>query len=223
MQCIHFKFFRRIMKLIVISSASDIENEAKIVTQLFEAGLETFHLRKLKLSTNRMKQFINQIPVHFHNRIFIHSHHNLATVFKLGGIHLTSTHKKKKYKTWFLIKWIKLKNPNIKISTSVKNIGNLFEVEKSDLYDYVFLSPVFDSLTSKFQSGFTEYSLHSAMQKTKFNVIARGGIDVSAIEKAKRINFKGLAFYTSIWKAKDPIEEFNRVIEKFQELDIPIE
>src|ERR1019366_1006443 len=211
------------MKLIVISSSSSIENEARIVTELFEAGLETFHLRKLKLSTQRMKELIQQIPQHFHNRIFIHSHHNLASTFKLGGIHLTSTHKKKKYRTWLSIKLIRLKNPDIKITTSFKTIGHLFDTDQKSDYSYVFLSPIFESITSKFQSGFTEYSLHSAIQKTKFDVIARGGIDILSIEKANRINFKGLAFYSSIWKSKDPVAEFNKIIEKFKELNISIE
>ena len=40
------------MKLIVISSSKNIENEAKIVTKLFEAGLENFHLSKKKLSNS---------------------------------------------------------------------------------------------------------------------------------------------------------------------------
>lgn len=211
------------MKLIVISSSGTIENEAQIVTQLFEAGLETFHLRKLKLSTKQMTEFIKQIPVHFHNRIFLHSHHNLASTFKLGGIHLTSTHKKKKYRTWLSLRLIKFKNPDIKISTSFKTIGQLLDNEQKYPYSYVFLSPIFDSISSKFQSGFTEHSLHSAIQKTKFDVIARGGIEVSSIEKAIRINFKGLAFYSSIWKSKDPVSEFNKIVEKFQELQIPIE
>jgi thiamine-phosphate pyrophosphorylase len=211
------------MKLIVISSSVHIENEAQIVTKLFEAGLETFHLRKLKWPTQKMKAFINQIPKHFHDRIFIHSHHNLAYRFKLGGIHLTSTHKKRKFQTWLMIKWIKIKRPHIKITTSFKTIGNLLDTEHVYDYAYVFLSPVFDSITSKFQSGFTEHSLHSALQKTKLNVIARGGVGITSIEKANKTNFKGLALYSSIWKTKDPVAEFNKVVEKFQELNIFIE
>ena len=211
------------MKLIVISSSATIENEAQIVTKLFEAGLETFHLRKLRLSTKQMTEFIAQIPVHFHNRIFLHSHHRLASKFKLGGIHLTSTHNKKKYRTWISLKLIKFKNPDIQITTSFKTIGQLLDNEQTQNYSYVFLSPVFDSISSRFQSGFTEHSLRSAMQKTTFDVIARGEIEVSSIEKACSINFKGLAFYSSIWKAKDPVAEFNKIVEKFQELKIPIE
>jgi thiamine monophosphate synthase len=118
---------------------------------------------------------------------------------------------------------IQLKNPGIIITTSFNNIGQLFEKEQRYSYSYVFLSPIFDSLNSKFQGGFTEHSLRSAIQKTPFQVIARGGVDVNAIEKANAIGFGGLAFYSSIWKKPDPLAEFNKMVERFQELKIPIE
>lgn len=211
------------MKLLVISSSSEIENEAQIITNLFEAGLDHFHLRKHKLSTKKTKELLNAIPKHFHNRIVIHSHHNLARKFDLRGIHLTKTHIKRKYKTWLMIKLIQLKNPNIIITTSFNNIGQLFDKEHRYPYSYVFLSPIFDSLNSKFQGGFTEHSLKSAISKTSFKVIARGGVDANAVEKSNEIGFDGLAFYSSIWKKKDPLTAFNAVIEKYQELKIPIE
>ncbi|MGQ0828615.1 MAG: thiamine phosphate synthase [Bacteroidota bacterium] len=211
------------MKLIVISSSSPIENEVNIVTKLFEAGLETFHLRKHKLSTKKTREFISRIPEHFHNRIVIHSHHDLARRFNLKGIHLTKSHKKNNIRTWLSLKILKLKNPHIVTTTSYSSIGQLLETGGRYKYDYVFLSPIFDSLSSKFQGGFTAYSLKSAIEKTELKVIARGGIDISTIEKAHDIGFDGLAFYSSIWKKKDPLEEFNKAVEKFQELKIPIE
>lgn len=211
------------MQLIVISSSGSPENEALHITKLFEAGLETFHLRKHKLSTKGTKSLLNAIPKHFHNRIIIHSHHNLARKYNLKGIHLTKSHLKRYYKTWFTIKLIQLRNPQIIITTSFSNIGQLFEKEHKYNYSYVFLSPIFDSLNSKFQGGFTEHSLRSAIQKTEFKVVARGGIDMDAIEKSNSIGFHGLAFYSSLWKKKDPVAEFTKIVEKFQELKIPIE
>lgn len=211
------------MKLIVISNSGIMENEAIIVTKLFEAGLETFHLRKHKTSTKKTRDLISAIPSHFHNRIVIHSHHNLARYFKLKGIHLTKTHKKRKFRTWLILKLIKLKNPHIIISTSYDTIGKLFEHSESYNYNYVFLSPIFESITSKFQGGYTTHSLKSALIKSEYKVIARGGVDINAIEKAHEIGFEGLAFYNSIWKRKDPVGEFNAIVEKFLELKIPIE
>ena len=118
---------------------------------------------------------------------------------------------------------VQLKNPEIIITTSFSNIGQLFEKEHRYQFNYVFLSPIFDSLNSKFQGGFTEHSLKSAVLKTSFNVVARGGVDIHAIEKSNDIGFYGLAFYSCIWKKKDPLAAFNQLVERFQEMKIPIE
>jgi thiamine-phosphate pyrophosphorylase len=210
------------MKLIVISSSATLENEADTITRLFEAGLETFHLRKHKLSTRKTKELIRLIPAHFHNRIVLHSHHMLARKFNLKGIHLTKTHKKRKVRTLFRIWILRLRRPALIITTSFSSIGDLLEPHPFQ-YDYAFLSPIFDSLNSKFQGGFTEHSLRSAMGKTKMGVIARGGVDIEAIAKAEDLKFGGLAFYTSLWGSKDPVMEFNKIIRRFEELKIKIE
>jgi len=211
------------MKLIVISNSGQVDNEVEIVTQLFEAGLETFHIRKHKLSTRKMKEFIAAIPSHFHNRIVIHSHHKLARKFRLKGIHLTKSHKKKKWRTWLSLKLIRLRNPGVILTTSYSTIGQVLATKQDYNYDYVFLSPIFDNFNSKFQGGFTEHSLKSALQKTSLKIVARGGVDIVSVEHAERIGFAGMAFYSSLWKKKDPVAEFNNVVEKFQELKIAIE
>jgi thiamine-phosphate pyrophosphorylase len=211
------------MKLIIISSSHLIENETQLVTKFFEAGLETFHLRKHRLSAKKTMAFIDKIPVHFHDRIIIHSQHWLAWKYNLKGVHLTKSHKQKKVRTWLLLKLLKFKKQNIFVTTSYSNIGQLFETNRRYNYNYVFLSPIFDSLSSKFQGGFTSHSLKSAIEKTELNVVARGGVDASSIEKGNAIGFKGMAFYSSIWKKTDPFAEFNNIVEKFEELKIPIE
>lgn len=211
------------MKLIVISNSNELEDEARIVTKLFEAGLETFHIRKHKLSTKKMKEFISAIPTHFHNRIVIHSHHKLARAYNLQGIHLTKAHKKHKLRLWLNVRLIKLKNPNLVVTTSYNTIGQILSIEQERDYNYVFLSPIFDNFNSRFQGGFTEHSLRSALQKSPLKVIARGGIDLNSVEKAQAIGFEGIAFYSSLWRSKDPVKMFNEIVEKFEELKISIE
>lgn len=209
------------MKLIVISPSGKHENETEIVTKLFESGLDTFHLRKPKYSTRQLSDYIKKIPRQFHNRIVIHSHHNLARKFNLKGIHLTKTHRIRRLKTWLSIKLLKAKNPTATISVSHRRLLSLFEDE--EVYSYVFLSPIFDSLTSKYQSGFTEHSLRSAIQKTHHKVIARGGVDHTVIERVQTIGFEGMALYSSLWKKSNPVEEFNKVIQRCLDLGIKIE
>jgi len=126
------------VNLIVISSSSIIENEPQLITRLFEAGLPSFHLRKNRMSTGKMKEFIKQIPKHFHDRITIHSHYNLMLYFNLKGVHITSQHKQKRFKTLFTIRLIQLKKPSLKITTSFKTLGELYDNKQQYNYDYVF-------------------------------------------------------------------------------------
>lgn len=210
------------MKLILISSSTLLENEAQTITQLFEAGLESFHLRKPKSSSAKIKALLKEIPSHFHNRIVLHTHHKLARKFNVKGLHITKSHKRRKIKTWFNIRFIQLRRPKILLTTSFSSIGPLFD-KSAYHYDYVFLSPIFDSLGSKFQGGYTEHSLRSALAKTEFKVIARGGIDIHSIPKANELGFAGIGLYSSFWSKKDSLAEFNAYVNECNALKIPVE
>ena len=211
------------MRLIVISSGKSLEQEIQIVTDLFEAGLPTFHLKKDLYSTRRMAKFIRQIPKQYHDRIVIHSHHKLARRFKLKGIHLSKPHKKRKWRTLVNLRLVQLRNPHIQLSTSVKTLGSLYSDAHELNYDTLFLSPVFDHNSSKYQGGFSVYSLKIALEKTKYKVVARGGADIQAIQKANELGFDGLAFYSIIWRNENPIRFFQEILAEFERLGIKVE
>ncbi|HEY6162599.1 MAG TPA: thiamine phosphate synthase [Bacteroidia bacterium] len=206
------------MKIILISSSDKRENEPEMVTKLFELGVDTFHLRKPKFTTRELSAWIDAIPSHFHSRIVIHSHHKLAIKYNLKGIHLTRIHKKRKFRQWFIMQRIRMKGKQIVVSTSFRKLANLYEEENS--FSYVFLSPIFDSLSGKFQSGFNEFSLKAAIEKTPHKVIARGGMDTGKIEKVAEIGFYGMAFYSTVWKSADPVGSMTSIFEKLKELGI---
>jgi thiamine-phosphate pyrophosphorylase len=206
------------MKLIVVSASDKKENETDTVTRLFELGVDSLHLRKPKYTTKELRQFIEAVPEPFHNRIVIHSHHKLALDYNLKGIHLTRIHKKRKFRQWFTMQRIRMKRKSIVVSTSFRKLGNLYEEENK--YSYVFLSPIYDSLSGKFQSGFNEFSLKAAMEKTPHKVVARGGMDVDRIEKVASLGFYGMAFYSTIWKSPDPQAAMLKILERFSSLGI---
>lgn len=199
------------MKVIVISNPEELTGEAKIVVELFEAGLERFHLRKPKYSTNSLRNYLDKIPAKYRNRIVIHSHHELSIPYKLGGIHVTEHHRTQNYwQTWLLTKYIKLRRPGIEITTGFHTIGSL--KNDNSKYSYVFLSPVFDSITKiGYRSTFNEDSLIKMIGKSSYNVIALGGVDEDKISKAHELGFYGVALMGSIWKSKDPVEKFKRI------------
>ena len=193
------------MKLILISPSKDLENEMSLLNFFFENGLENYHLRKPRYATSQLEEYIKKIPEQFHNRIVIHSHHNLAGKYNLKGIHFTKSHLDKPKTTWFKMKLLNLKKPISSLSLS-QTYSKLTEVyQKSEFnYEYVFLRSIFDSLSGKFLSGFYEEGLKVANEKSGKKIIARGGVDSSRILQIKDLGFYGFALYSSIWKSKDP-------------------
>jgi thiamine-phosphate pyrophosphorylase len=201
------------MKAIVFSPNRTVENEVELVKRLFQEGLEIYHLKKSGYSSGRTKHYIQSIPEEYHNRIVLHNHHHLVKKFNLKGIHFPSADRKKRFRTWFKIKRLKRKRPWITVSTSFHTINKLEDY--NDLYDYVFLSPIFDSITrNDYQGGFKEYSLTNALNHSNYKVVALGGVDYNKLESLNRMGFYGCALKGSIWTGKDPIDGFKAVWEK---------
>ena len=205
------------MKIIVLSPQKSFDNEIEIVISLFEEGMNTYHLKKPHYSSKKIKSYLDKIPHEFHNRIVIHGHLGFALKYNLKGIHLSSKHKKLTIKNWFLLRRIKRKNPWITVSTSLISISDL-ELYK-DLYDYVFLSPIFDSITKNdYQSGFKEFSLSGATKRSNYKIVALGGVEVSKIERAIALGFWGCGFLGAIWGKENPLEFFKDIKTKCAEL-----
>ncbi len=186
------------MKIVVISQTKTVENEHKIIQELLEAGLDTFHIRKTRLGTKQLSDFIEKIPAQFHNRLIIHTHHKLARKFNLQGVHYTRLHLEPTFKNWWRERKLRLITRNLVRTSSHNKLSTLYD--KGDIdYNYVFLSPIFDSITGKYQSGFYEDSIRAAILKTGLRVVARGGIDLSRIEKVNELGFYGMALYSCLW------------------------
>src|SRR5688572_28890635 len=132
------------MKLIVITPSKDVPDETTLVTKMFESGLQTLHLRKPRYSTNRMNEYIREIPVHFHNRIVIHSHHNLALKYTLRGIHLSRTHLNTNWKYWFIRTRLKLKFSKTSKSRSYTRLQQVYNKEEQH-FDYFLIGTVFNN------------------------------------------------------------------------------
>ena len=210
------------MKLFVISPPKDKPDEPNMVTKMFESGLNTFHLRKPRASTGQMTEYIKEIPVHFHNRIVIHSHHQLALKFNLKGVHLTSTHIKKKWKYWFVRQRIKLKFGALSKSRSYSRLQQVYDKEDYN-FNYFLLGTIFNSLSHGFYNGFYQEGVVSAIKTAKKKFVARGGTTPEVITKANDLGFYGIAFNSFIWNAEQPYINFMKVIKTFEENNIPIE
>jgi len=205
-------------KLILISSLDGFEHEIAAVQQMFELGLECYHLRKPRFSTRKLEQYLKRIGSRYHSRIMIHSHHELSLSHDLREIHLTSRHRKKRMIiNWLKHQYVKLRRPNLKVSAGFHTLSEL--KEHSGRYDYVFLSPVFDSISKVgYKNTFNDISLRETIASSSYRVIALGGVNEDKIIPAMEMGFAGVAVLGSVWKSKDPVERFNQIQTRCRQL-----
>jgi|SRR6185437_183975 len=191
-------------KLIVITPEKNHPKEFELITALFENGLQLLHLRKPQATENELRNYLKLIPKKFYRKIVIHSHYKLAKEFNLKGVHLTEKVRK-----------AKRINPSLRIiSTSFHSTIDVLKSRRK--YEYVFLSPVFDSISKKgYKSNFDLDDLNSFLKRMK-NIIALGGIDANNIKAIKQIGFNGSAFIGSIWQSKNPAKSYNELALKIK-------
>ena len=177
------------MKWITITSPEFLSGEATFIGKLFLQGLDLLHLRKPEASLEAYKQLLLQIPEQWHSRIVLHEHFELAEEYKLHGIHLNRRCSQA---------------PNAyheSISCSCHTIEEV--ITQKDSKDYVFLSPIFDSISKVgYHAAFSPTSLKQAAIENVIDekVIALGGITANNISLVKEWHFGGVAFLGDIWK-----------------------
>ena len=173
-------------KIIIISNPKPIIDEPIIITNLFNNGLDLFHLRKPFNSITETEKLLENIPKQYHNRIVIHQHYQLTEHYNLKGIHIKNNDKNS------------TTDHNI-ISTSFHSIN---ELSNKNNYQYVFLSPIFNSISKDgYNSKFTLEELKIAQKQGIIDskIIALGGINVNNVKTIIGLGFGGIAVLGYIW------------------------
>lgn len=195
------------MKLTVISSPHDFLKEATLINQLFQAGMSCFHLRKPGNSADKLNDLLKQIDPEYYSRIALHQHHFLADKNSIKRLHFTEEIRNKTSEEELK----QLKQKGFTLSTSVHQI-NL--IARQQQFDYVFLSPVFNSISKAGYVGFADASFTLQKSSPQPEVIALGGIDATNIHQLKTMNFDGAAVLGSIWQQPE-LAVFNfKVLQK---------
>jgi thiamine-phosphate pyrophosphorylase len=150
------------------------------------------HLRKPFASLAELETLVQQIHPAYYDRIVLHDHYALAEKYRLKGIHWNARNEDFKLEGAY---WQKAS-----ISRSCHSIPEV-EMYKNQ-YQYVTLSPIFDSISKQgYKAAFSESELKSAIGQGIINhqVIALGGIDTSNIHQLATMGFGGAAVLGVIW------------------------
>lgn len=197
------------MKLILLSTADFFVEEDTIINALFEEGLDLLHLRKPGTEPVYSERLLTLLPQQWHDRIVVHEHFYLKEEFSLRGIHLNKANPEPP------------QNYNGHISRSCHTIDELQQMRQR--FDYLFLSPVFNSITyPDRQAAFTTDELNAAARAGLIDrkVMAAGGVNSDTLPRLKDFGFGGAVVLGDLWTRFDIHSglDYKEVIGHFRKL-----
>ena len=197
------------MKLVLMTTPYFFVEEHQILNALFDEGLDILHLRKPNTEPVYSERLLTLIPECYRKRIVVHDFFYLKNEYKLKGIHLNHRNPElpPKYKGH--------------ISCSCHTPEEVMLHKKK--CDYVFLSPIFDSISKEdYSSTFTKADLQVLARQKVIDrkVMALGGVDLENMATIKALGFGGAVILGDIWNRFSiySTENFKELIAHFRRL-----
>lgn len=175
------------MELLAITREEFFGGEAEAVCRLLDGGFARVHLRKPTASREALRALIERIPLPYRDRLSLHDHHGLAAECGVGGVHLNG------------------RNPEPpagfggRVSRSCHALG---ELRRYPAADYLFLSPIYDSLSKRgYRAAFTPEELLEASTDGTIGrrTVALGGVTPERLPHLAALGFGGAAMLGFIW------------------------
>ena len=180
------------MKLVIFTKSTFFVEEDKILTALFEAGMDNLHLYKPGSSPMYSERLLSLLSDDYYKKITVHDHYYLKNEYGLGGINIDNPESPlpEGYKGHF--------------SRTCTRIDQLKEAKRKARY--VFLDYVFDGITLPQQkAAHTPEQLKEAAKRGWIDkhVYALGGVTLDNIKAAKDMGFGGVAVRGDLWNRFD--------------------
>lgn len=190
-------------RLVLLTAPTALPNEPRLLTELLTLGLPRLHLRKPGWPAAQLEALIQALPPRFHERLVLHGHHALVRRYRLGGLHLTAGQRAAAARRPALL-------PGQTLSTSFHSLVEIAGHRRR--YDYVFLSPIFDSISKEgYASNFDLAVVQAFLQKLAGRagyrplVLALGGVDSQNLALVRQAGFAGAAVLGAVWQSADPV------------------
>jgi thiamine-phosphate pyrophosphorylase len=194
------------MRLIVITAGNVFDKEPEAINLLFRNGMERLHVRKPGASYAETKRLVERIDGDFRSRIVLHDHYGLAGSLALGGIHVNGRNDPGNLRLYgergLSVSCSCHSFEEVAAATGCTGRSSEEIAAVAPVFDYVFLSPVFDSISKAgYKRGFQPEQLERAGREGVINerVIALGGITGGRIPVVCRYGFGGAAVLGALW------------------------
>ncbi len=197
------------MKLIVMTRPTFFVEEDKILTTLFEEGMESLHLFKPLSEPVYSERLLTLIPDDYYRRIVVHDHFYLREEYGLRGIHLEQPDAPLPY------------GYRGNVSRTCTSLGQLRQAKRQS--SYVFLKSIFDSQSNPAdRQSFTTEELKQAAREGLIDrhVYALGGVNLDNIRLIAALGFGGVVVCGDLWNRFDIHREsdYKELINHFYKL-----
>lgn len=208
------------MKLVVISPEREDPREAAVLGGLLAAGLECYHVRKPHWSARQLEAWLRALPADWRPRLVLHSHHELADQFGLGGRHWRDTGGEGRGVPAEPLKQAipphSLPYPGI-TSRSCHDLPTLRAA--LGRYDAVFFGPIFPSISKADYGPSSDFSpkevsmllAQRSVEERRTVVFALGGVAARNLLQIAALGFDGAAVLGAVWQAADPLAAFHEL------------
>lgn len=200
------------MSLIIVTPPENHANEVDLLRKMFDSGiLPRLHVRKPNMSIHELKQYINSIPVQYRNKVVLHMHRGEDLKFvqssKLGGVHYPESR---------IPEGIISAGPGFTTTSLAYHDPKQLLTCKGDV-DYVFLSPIFSSISKKGYGPSEKLGKHDEISEyivnSRYPVFALGGCRPKDFEYLADLGFAGAALLGYVWDSEDPMASCNEAYE----------
>lgn len=192
--------------IVLIAPEKSIFDEIDILHQLFDAGLQYFHLRKPDKNETKIKSYLELIDEKYHKNIVLHQCYHLAEEYYLKGIHLQEQfridlgEKLQDYVDGYRVK-------NFTISSSFHQPSTIKKCSVE--FDYYLLSPVFNSISKVGYKG-KGFEVKNINKK----IIGMGGVNATNLAEIREKGFQGVGILGGIWNTENPLKAFFKIKNK---------
>lgn len=193
---------------ILITLPRILKNEAETLAALCGAGVSIIHIRKPEASEPEIEELLKTLQAlgADMSRLTIHYNEPLARKYGLGGVHLR------------IEELLAGAGEGLRRSCSAHGWT---EAERAATdADYVFLSPLFDSISKPgYRSAIDPAEAAERLRRRKGRIVALGGIRPANIARVRRIGFDGAAVLGAAWSADEKAVNTERTLKNYHILN----
>ena len=177
------------MKIIAISTPKvEVDADVCIIKSLLDGGVDVVHLRKPDSTIDECRNLLDRLDAAYLSRIVVHDFVALYDEFTLRGVHSNRN--------------VPILPPGY-VGQHSRSCHSFEEVVRyKDEVDYLFLSPIFDSISKYgYNSAFGSDMLRQAADDGIIDekVIALGGVTFDRLPYLRDLQFGGAAMLGALY------------------------